>query len=213
MFGIGQTARDGIANVPNATRAKFLVASDANLSHCRQNRCPVSLYDCDKDPDQERPIMPPSAIPEAYRTATPYLIVNDAAAAIAFYKNAFGATELVRLADPTGKVMHAEIRINNSPFMLADEFPDMGYRSPLTLGGSPVSIYLYVEDVDVQFARAIAAGAREVMAVTDQFDGDRRGTLTDPFGHVWLLASRKETISFETMRERFEAMLAAGQFT
>ncbi len=155
--------------------------------------------------------MPPSPIPDAYRTATPYLIVNDAAAAIAFYKDAFGATELVRLADPTGKVMHAEIRINNSPFMLADEFPDMGYRSPLTLGGSPVSIYLYVEDVDAQFARAIAAGAREVMAPTDQFDGDRRGTLTDAFGHVWLLATRKETISFETMRERFEAMLAAGQ--
>jgi PhnB protein len=89
----------------------------------------------------------------------------------------------------------------------------MGYRSPLTLGGSPVSIYLYVEDVDAQFTRAIAAGAREIMAVTDQFDGDRRGTLADPFGHVWLLASRKETISFETMRERFDAMLAAGQFT
>lgn len=157
--------------------------------------------------------MPPSPIPDAYRTATPYLIVNDAAAAIAFYKNVFGATELVRLADPTGKVMHAEIRINNSPFMLADEFPDMGYRSPLTLGGSPVSIYLYVEDVDAQFARAIAAGAREVMPATDQFDGDRRGTLIDPFGHVWLLASRKETISFETIRERFEAMLATGQFT
>jgi PhnB protein len=157
--------------------------------------------------------MPPSPIPDAYRTATPYLIVNDAAAAIAFYKDAFGATEVVRLADPTGKVMHAEIRINNSPFMLADEFPDMGYRSPLTLGGSPVSIYLYVEDVDAQCARAIAAGAREVMPATDQFDGDRRGTLTDPFGHVWLLATRKETISFETMRERFEAMLAAGQFT
>ena len=156
--------------------------------------------------------MPTSPIPDAYRTATPYLIVNDATAAIAFYKHAFGATELVRLADPTGKVMHAEIRINNSPFMLADEFPDMGYRSPLTLGGSPVSIYLYVEDVDAQFARAIAAGAREVMPATDQFDGDRRCTLTDPFGHVWLLATRKETISFETMRERFEAMLAAGQF-
>jgi PhnB protein len=155
--------------------------------------------------------MPPSPIPDAYRTATPYLIVNDAAGAIAFYKNVFGASELVRLADPTGKVMHVEIRINNSPFMIADEFPDMGYCSPLTLGGSPVSIYLYVEDVDAQFARAVAAGARGVMAPTDQFDGDRRGTLTDPFGHVWLLASRKESISFETMRERFEAMLAAGQ--
>jgi PhnB protein len=154
--------------------------------------------------------MPASPIPDAYRSATPYLIVNDATAAIAFYKNAFGASELVRLVDPSGKMMHAEIRINNSPFMLADEFPDMGYRSPLTLGGSPVCFLLYVEDVDAQFARAVAAGARETLAVADQFDGDRRGTLTDPFGHVWLLATRKETISFETMRERFELALAGG---
>ena len=155
--------------------------------------------------------MKPKPIPDAYRTATPYIIVNDATKAIAFYKRAFGATELVRLADATGKVMHAELRIDNSPIMLADEFPDMGYRSPQSLGGSPVSILLYVADVDEQVARAIAAGAKETMPVADQFDGDRRGTLTDPFGHVWLVATRKEDISLEEMRRRFEAMMKQGE--
>ena len=150
-------------------------------------------------------------IPDAYRTATPYLIVNDAASAIEFYKKAFGATELIRLADPTGKVMHAEIRIGNSPLMLADEFPDMGYRSPQSLGGSPVSILLYVENVDTLFSQAITAGAKETMAVVDQFDGDRRGTLTDPFGHVWLLATKKENISPEEMRKRFDNMMKQGE--
>jgi PhnB protein len=153
----------------------------------------------------------PKPIPDAYRTATPYIIVNDAAKAIAFYKEAFGAKELVRLADSTGKVMHAELRIHNSPIMLADEFPDMGYRSPQSLGGSPVSLLLYVADVDAQVARAIAAGAKERMPVADQFDGDRRGTLTDPFGHVWLLASRKEDISLEELRQRFERMMKQGE--
>jgi PhnB protein len=155
--------------------------------------------------------MLPNPIPEAYRAPTPYLIVNGAANAISFYKNAFGAQEVVRLADPTGKVMHAEIRINNSPIMLADEFPDMGYRSPQAFGGSPVSMLLYVADVDVQFAQAIAAGATETLAVGDQFDGDRRGTLTDPFGHVWLLASRKEDISMEEMQHRFETIMTQGE--
>ena len=150
-------------------------------------------------------------IPNACRAATPYLIVNDAASAIEFYKKAFGATELVRLADPTGKVMHAEIRIGNSSLMLADEFPGMGYRSPRSLGGSPVSILLYVENVDTLFSQAITAGAKETMAVADQFDGDRRGTLTDPFGHVWLLATKKEDVSIEEMRKRFEDMMKQGE--
>jgi len=150
-------------------------------------------------------------IPDAYRTATPYFIVNNAASAIDFYKAAFGAREVVRLADPSGKIMHAEIRIGDSPLMVADEFPDMGYRSPQSLGGSPVSVLLYVEDVDALFNRALAAGAKETMAVADQFDGDRRGTLTDPFGHVWLLATKKEDISLEEMRKRFEAMMKQGE--
>jgi PhnB protein len=146
-------------------------------------------------------------IPDAYSVATPYLIVRGAADAIEFYKKALGATEVVRLADSSGKVMHAELLINHSRFMLADEFPDMGYRSPQSYGGSPVSFLLYVGDVDALFAQMIAAGAKETMAVADQFDGDRRGTVTDPFGHVWLLASRKEEISKEEMRRRFDAMM------
>ena len=155
--------------------------------------------------------MVPKPIPDEYRAATPYMIVSDGAKAIEFYKRAFGATELVRLADDTGKVMHAELRIGNSPIMLADEFPEMGYSSPQSLGGSPVSILLYVADVDAQVACAIAAGAKETMPVADQFDGDRRGTLTDPFGHVWLVATRKEDISLEEMRRRFETMMKQGE--
>jgi len=151
--------------------------------------------------------MTAKAIPDAYRSATPYLIVTGAASAIEWYKRAFGATERVRLADPAGKVMHAEIRIGSSSLMLADEFPDMGYRSPQTLGGSPVSILLYVEDVDLLFRQALAAGGTETMAVADQFDGDRRGTLRDPFGHVWLLASKKEAVSLDALRKRFEEMM------
>jgi PhnB protein len=139
---------------------------------------------------------------------TPYLIVNGADAAIAFYKKAFNASEIVRLADPTGKVMHAELRIDGMPLMLADEFPDMGYRSPRSWGGSAVSILLYVADVDSLFGRAIAAGASVTMGLADQFDGDRRGTLTDPFGHVWLLATKKEVISSEELQQRFQALMA-----
>jgi PhnB protein len=140
-------------------------------------------------------------------TVTPYLIVADANAAINFYQNAFGATEYVRLADPSGKVMHAEIRIGNVPIMLADEFPEMGYRSPKTLGGSAVSILLYVNNVDASFAAAVASGATVTMPIQDQFDGDRRGTLSDPFGHVWLLATKQEDISIDELKQRFTVML------
>jgi PhnB protein len=143
-------------------------------------------------------------------SAIPYLIVHNAAAAIEFYKKAFGATEFVRLADPTGKVMHAEIRLGDTQIMLADEFPEMNYRSPKTLGGSPASILLYIDDVDKLFAMAISAGATEIQPVQDQFDGDRRGTLTDPFGHVWLLATSKEDVSPEELQKRFAAMMKQG---
>ena len=135
--------------------------------------------------------MPTYPIPSAYRGATPYVIVDSAARAIEFYKSAFGSTDLVRLADSIGKVMHAELRVGSASLMLADEFPEMGYRSPTTLGGSPVSLLLYVEDVDALFAQAVAAGGTATMPVADQFDGDRRGTLTDPFGHVFAYSCRK----------------------
>ena len=150
--------------------------------------------------------MPTKPVPDGYHTATPYLIVAGSAQAIEFYKQAFGATELLRLADRSGKVGHAEIRIGDSPIMLADEFPQMGANSPQAFGGSPISILLYVADVDTQFEQAIAAGAKATRPVTDQFYGDRAGTLIDPFGHTWTLATRKEDVSFEEVKRRFEGL-------
>lgn len=147
-------------------------------------------------------------VPIRQRTATPYLIVPGAAQALDFYQATFGAVELVRLADPDGKIMHAEIGIGDASIMLADEFPQMGYRGPQSLGGSAVSVLLYVADVDAVFAKAIAGGATSMVPVADQFDGDRRGTLTDPFGHVWLLATKIEEVSYAQMRSRFAQMMA-----
>jgi PhnB protein len=144
-------------------------------------------------------------IPDGYHTVTPYLIVKDAASAIAFYKKAFGATELFRMPDPSGRIGHAEIKIGDSPIMLADEFPEMGARGPQSLGGSAVSILLYVEDVDARFSQATAAGATVTRPLKDQFYGDRSATLTDPFGHVWHIATHKEDVTPEEMNRRFEA--------
>ena len=145
-------------------------------------------------------------VPDAYRTATPYLIVRDASQAIEFYKRAFGAKELMRFADPSGKIGHAEIRIGESIIMLADEFPQLGFRSPQALGGSPVAILMYVENVDARFEQALAAGAKVMKPVADQFYGDRNGTLVDPFGHVWTFATHKEDVSPEEMKRRMETM-------
>ena len=150
--------------------------------------------------------MTAQTVPQGYHTATAYLIVQGAADAIEFYKNALGARELMRMADPGGKIAHAEIQIGDSPIMLADEFPEMGFRGPKSLGGSAVSILLYVEDVDQAFARAIAAGATVLRPVQDQFYGDRSGTLTDPFGHVWTIATHKEDVDPEEMERRFQAL-------
>ena len=146
-------------------------------------------------------------IPQGYHTATPYLVVSDGAAAIEYYKNAFGATELMRFPGPGGKVLHAEIKIGDSPIMLSDENPEMGAKSPQTIGGSPVGICLYVPDVDSLFKRAIAAGGKELKPVQDQFYGDRSGTLQDPFGHNWTIATHKEDVSSDEMRKRMEAMM------
>lgn len=148
-------------------------------------------------------------IPDGYHTVTPYLIVHQAAEAIDFYKRAFGASELMRLVAPNGAVGHAEVKIGDSPIMLADESPDESFRGPHSLGGSAVSILLYVEDVDTLFDRAIAAGAKALRPVTDQFYGDRAGTLKDPFGHVWTLATHKEDLSPTEINERAEAVFQA----
>ena len=147
-------------------------------------------------------------LPEGYHTATPYLIIKGAAKALEFYKKAFGATEIMRMADPTGKVMHAEIKIGDSPIMIAEEFPQMGARAPQSIGGSPVSIFLYVEDVDKLSAQAIAAGAKVLMPVQDQFWGDRYGKLRDPFGHNWALSFKAKMTKQEMERKR-QAVMAA----
>src|SRR6266536_4862497 len=149
-------------------------------------------------------------IPEGYHSVTPYLIISGAADAIEFYKKAFGAIELLRMPYPDGKIGHAEIKIGDSPIMLADEVPDMKYLSPKTLGGSPVSILLYVEDVDTVFNRAVAAGATQDRPVEDKFYGDRAGSLIDPFGHTWHVATHKEDVTPEEMERRSKAAAAAG---
>ncbi|MBI5384041.1 MAG: VOC family protein [Verrucomicrobia bacterium] len=146
--------------------------------------------------------MPVKPIPDGYHTATPYLIIAGAAQAIEFYKQAFGAIETLRMPGPGGKVMHAEIKIGDSPIMLADEIPDMNCRGPQSYGGSPISLMLYVEDADAVTARALAAGAKVLRPVQDQFYGDRCGTITDPFGHTWSIATHKEDLSFEEIQKR-----------
>jgi PhnB protein len=144
------------------------------------------------------------AIPEGYHSVTPYLIIKDAAKAIDFYKRAFGATELMRMPTPEGRIGHAEIRIGDSAIMLADEYPEMGHRSPQSLGGTGVSLMVYVERVDETFKKAIAAGATEVQPLKDQFYGDRSGTLQDPFGHVWTIATHTEDIEPAEMQRRLK---------
>jgi PhnB protein len=147
------------------------------------------------------------AIPEGYEAAIPYLSCRNAASAIDFYKKAFGATELMRMAQPDGKVGHAEIQIGTAKLMLADEFPEMGVQSPQSIGGTPVGIHIYVADVDALASRAAAAGARIDRPAADQFYGDRSVTLTDPFGHRWFFATHKEDLSPEEMKRRSEAAM------
>ena len=147
-------------------------------------------------------------IPEGFHTVTPYLCVKDAVRAIEFYKKAFGATEVMRLVDPTnGKIGHAQIQIGASMVMLADEFPEMGILSPQSLGGSPVSISLFVEDVDALASQAIAAGAKVLGPVADQFWGERSGKFEDPFGHIWLIQTRIEEVSPEEMQRRYDDLM------
>jgi len=146
-------------------------------------------------------------IPDGYHSVTPYLIIQGAAQAIEFYKKAFNAEELLRFPMPDGRLGHAEIKIGDSPIMMADEFPEMGYRGPQALGGTTVSILLYVRDVDALAAQAVAAGAKVLKPVQDQFYGDRSGTFADPFGHVWTIATHKEDLSPEELQRRGEAAM------
>ncbi|HEX3145319.1 MAG TPA: VOC family protein [Pyrinomonadaceae bacterium] len=155
--------------------------------------------------------MPVNPIPEGYHSVTPYLIIRGAADAIEFYKKAFGATELFRFPGPDGKIGHAEMQIGNSRIMLADEYPDMGYNGPQTLGGSPIALMIYLADVDAVFNRAIEAGATVKEALQDKFYGDRIGTVIDPFGHRWHLATHQEDVSMEEMERRAKAAGGGGE--
>jgi PhnB protein len=149
-------------------------------------------------------------IPKGYHRVTPYLAVDGAARALEFYQQAFGATEVMRMPSPGGKIGHAEIRIGDSRIMLADEHPDMGFRSPRAYGGSPVGLHLYVEAVDAVARQAVAAGAKELRPVKDQFYGDRTGSFEDPFGHVWHIATHKEDLALEELRRRAEQAMQQG---
>ena len=144
-------------------------------------------------------------IPEGYHSVTPYLSIKGAAAAIDYYKEVFGATELFRMPGPGGKIGHAEIKIGNSPIMLADEYPEMEFVSPQTLGGTPIGLMIYVDDVDTMFKQAIDKGGKEVKPLQNQFYGDRSGTLKDPFGHVWTIATHVEDVAPEEMERRAAA--------
>jgi PhnB protein len=146
-------------------------------------------------------------IPQGYPRVIPYLSVDNADAAIKFYDTVLGASEAVRMNGPDGKVFHAELKIGDSIVMLADTFPDMGGKSPKDLGGSPVTVMVYVEDVDDCFRRALDNGATETRPVEDQFYGDRSGSFTDPFGHIWYVASHIEDVSPEDMEQRAAAAM------
>lgn len=144
-------------------------------------------------------------IPEGYHSLTPYLIIRGAAEAIEFYKTAFGAQELFRMPMPDGKIGHAEIKIGDSIIMLAEEMPEMGFRSPQALNGCPVSFVIYVEDVDTEFQRALDAGAKVVRPLENKFYGDRMGSVGDPFGYEWMLGTHIEDVAPEEMSKRAEA--------
>jgi PhnB protein len=153
--------------------------------------------------------MPRRPIPADRRAATPYLVVDDAARALAFYRDAFDAVETLRLTYPDGRIGHAEFRIGEGAFMLADEHPDLGFLGPRRLAGTAVGFMLYVEDADASVARAVQAGASTDRPLRDEFHGDRVGDVVDPFGHRWTLATRIEDVSSEEIRRRFDAAMRA----
>ena len=148
-------------------------------------------------------------IPKGYHSVTPYLIIDGAAKAIEFYKKAFGATEIMRMPGPNGRIGHAEIQIGDSRVMMADEHPEMGYRSPNATENTPVSLLIYTENADKTFNAAISAGAKSLKPLADQFYGDRMGTLQDPFGHVWTIGTHIEDVTPEEMKRRMSELQPA----
>ena len=172
---------------------------DRNVRHNTRNHNSINAMSETNNP-----------VPSDYGTVTPYLIIGGANDAIEFYKKVFGATERMRIGGPGGILGHAEIQIGDSVIMLADEFPDMGFKSPKSYGGTPVSTCLYVEKVDEVFALAVSEGAEVLKPVENQFYGDRSGTVVDPFGHVWTISSRIEDLSVEEVQQRAAAAFGGG---
>ena len=150
-------------------------------------------------------------IPSGFHTLTPHLVVKGASQAIEFYKKAFGAEEIARVSGPDGKsLMHADLKIGDSHVFLVDEFPEMDCRGPQSIGGTAVTIHMYVEDVDAAFGKAVAAGAQVKMPLADMFWGDRYGVLADPFGHAWSMAAHKEDLTPEEIRKRAQTACAGA---
>jgi PhnB protein len=147
-----------------------------------------------------------SFIPDGYYSLTPYMVVKGAREAMAYYSKVFGAQEIVNMPGPGGVVLHAEMQIGNARFMLADENLERGSKSPQTVGGTSSSVMIYTEDVDGMFKRAVDAGGTVIMPVQDMFWGDRYGSLLDPFGHQWQIATHKEDVTPEEMQKRMQAM-------
>lgn len=150
-------------------------------------------------------------IPSGYAGATPYLIIRDADRALAFYREVFDAKPVLHIKYPDGKVAHAEVAIGEGHVMLSEEMPERGFRGPLSLGGTPVSLLVYVKDVDAVFEKAIAAGAETRHPVADQFYGDRSGTIVDPFGHVWSIATHKKDMSAEEMQKAMDDQMSGDR--
>ena len=180
-----------------------------DVGRARISSAARSIGDASFTTIEGREDMPTQPIPEGYSTISPYLAVDDAAEAIAYYKKAFGAEETVRMDAPDGKIGHAELKIGDSHVMLSDPFPQASTTPPKELGGTSASIFMYVEDVDAVVQKAVEAGATVTMEVEDQFWGDRFGSITDPFGHNWSIATHVEDLTPEEIEERGKAAMAA----
>ena len=149
-----------------------------------------------------------NSVPQGYHNVTPYLLIKGASDAIAFYVRVFGAEEIIRLTAPDGRIGHAEIRIGESVIMIADEHPEMDFLGPQSRGGTTVSLLIYVDNADDTFKEALLAGAKELRPLCDQFYGDRSGSITDPWGHVWSIATRLEKITPAELKRRFNELYA-----